>query len=267
MTNKDYTPAIAVKLYIGDIEFDAIKVLATGEYRMSGRQILLAVGQNDNWFSRLGKKGGLSFETLDSMDLSILRDCGIKVEYYKNENITRAESRSLDQADACWEYFSELGNQTAKTILRALRRDSLRDRFDQVHGKDRITVEERREQDNRVMNAPRPSHPLFGDENMDKVADFLKVGRGHIKLALWMWCYIYCTLTDEEIAALDAVNPVQANGHRKQCIHQWLDENATEAHKEHFDEMLTLIKLSNTEQQFIDLFARLNGKFQQKLLS
>jgi hypothetical protein len=61
----------------------------------------------------------------------------------------------------------------------------------------RRTIEERRIDDIRVMDTPRKFHPLFGDENMDKIASFLKVGRNHPKLANWMWEFVYHTLNVE----------------------------------------------------------------------
>jgi hypothetical protein len=45
MAKKDYTAAEAVKLYIGNLEFDAIRIIETGEYRMSQSQMLRAVNR------------------------------------------------------------------------------------------------------------------------------------------------------------------------------------------------------------------------------
>ena len=127
------------------------------------------------------------------------------------------------------------------------------------------TSKQARESINRIIDKRRPPHPLFGDENMNRIAKFLKVGREHPKLALWMWRYIYCTFSAEEKAKLDLVNPVQPNGHRRNTIHQWIEQNATLAHKKHFDKVLTLVQIAQSEQDFTNLFARLDGVFQQSL--
>jgi hypothetical protein len=121
---------------------------------------------------------------------------------------------------------------------------------------------------NRILNQKqKKTHPLFGDENMNKVANFLKVGRSHPKLANWMWAYIYCTFSQEEICKLNSRNPVQPNGHRKDCVYEWLDENSTQKHKEHFDKVLTLVQISTSEQEFANMFNRMfNQTYQQELL-
>ncbi len=43
MAKKDFTPAQAVELYIGNYRFDAIRIVETEEYRMSQNQILSTI--------------------------------------------------------------------------------------------------------------------------------------------------------------------------------------------------------------------------------
>jgi hypothetical protein len=130
-----------------------------------------------------------------------------------------------------------------------------------------LTKSDRQDIINRVMDKPRKHHALFGDDKMDTIASFLKVGRNHQKLANWMWTFIYHTFSAEERASLDRNNPIQPNGHRKQTIHQWLELNSTEQHKAHFDKVLLIVDSCPSEQEFNDLYARLvNRQFQQRLL-
>jgi BarA-like signal transduction histidine kinase len=53
MPKKDYTPAEAVKLYVGDLEFDAIRIIETSEYRMSQSQVLKAISVAKYYLARL----------------------------------------------------------------------------------------------------------------------------------------------------------------------------------------------------------------------
>jgi hypothetical protein len=123
-----------------------------------------------------------------------------------------------------------------------------------------------RESINRIMDKPRKFHPLFGDESMNKIASFLKVGREHPKLAKWMWSFVYHTLSAQERADLNDRNPVQENGHRRQAIHQWMEDHACDSHKQHFDKIMMIIQNCPSEQDFLDLYARLvGGSFQRRL--
>ncbi|NEP58454.1 MAG: hypothetical protein F6K31_15800 [Symploca sp. SIO2G7] len=109
---------------------------------------------------------------------------------------------------------------------------------------------------NRIMDKPRSFHLLFGDKNVQAVADLLKCSRNCPKIAIWFWEYVYCTLTPEEIGKLDCENPILENGHRKDTIHQWLEENATVEHKQYFDDVLQLLKLSQSELEFEEFWRR-----------
>lgn len=162
-------------------------------------------------------------------------------------------------------YLDRKGNKIAIAITDALNEAGWNDLFSDAFGVV-VVPADRQAILTRVMDAPRKFHPLFGDQNMDKIASFLKVGRNHPKLANWMWAFVYHTLSRTEIAKLDELNPIQPNGHRKQTIHQWLEENATEKHKQHFDKVLMVVNAAPSEQEFEDLFNRLcAGKFQAKL--
>jgi hypothetical protein len=264
MAKKDYTAAEAVKLYIGNLEFDAIRIIETGEYRMSQSQMLRAVNRVSRYFGEFESKTPDKAQRLKDKGFSW---CRVRVKYHDGQRFRYAETLSLKDVRIFWNFENKNGNEHAETLVDVLTDDSLRDRFDQVYGT-RRTIEERRIDDIRVMDTPRKFHPLFGDENMDRIASFLKVGRNHPKLANWMWQFVYHTLDATERAKLDNLNPVQPNGHRKQTIHQWLEENATEKHKQHFDKVLMVVNAAPSEQEFGDLFARLcGGKFQCRLFN
>jgi hypothetical protein len=129
-----------------------------------------------------------------------------------------------------------------------------------------LTPLQRQQTINRVMNKPRPPHPVFGDESMNKVANFLKCGCGSAKIAKWMWNFIYEDLDATERADLNSRNPIQPNGCRKQTIHSWLTEDSVSAHKHHFDAILLIIDLAQTEQEFNELYRRkFNRTFQSSL--
>jgi hypothetical protein len=116
----------------------------------------------------------------------------------------------------------KLNTPNALELLVACATEALERRADKAFGV--LTTESDRNQRivNRLMDKPRTFHPLFGDEKVQKIANFLKCSRNNPKLAKWFWQYVYCTFTAEEKAKLELVNPVQRNGHRKDTIHQWL---------------------------------------------
>jgi hypothetical protein len=262
MAKKDYIPAEAAKLYIGDLEFDAIRIVETGEYRLSQAQALKAIGLPSRYLSEFESKTPNKAQKLTAKGFTWVR---VSVKFNDGKQHRYSETLSLSDVCKFWNFENKNNNESAEVLVDALISDSLRDRFDQVYDT-RRTVEQRRAGDNCIMDAPRKFHPLFGDENMDKIAAFLKVGRSHPKLAIWMWQFVYYTLNAEERAKLDTVNPVQPNGHRRQTIHQWLKDNATEKHKQHFDKVLMVVNAAPSEQEFNDLFSRLcGGQFQSRL--
>ncbi|MEM6380295.1 MAG: hypothetical protein AAF705_19050 [Bacteroidota bacterium] len=107
----------------------------------------------------------------------------------------------------------------------------------------------------RIMNEAREFHPLFGDENCNKIARLFNCDRQSFKMVNFWWTYVYWTLSAEEKAKLNRLNPV-VNGRRKECIHQWLKENAAQQHKEIFEKILFICDLATTESEFKEMFRR-----------
>ncbi len=204
MANKDYTLAESITLFIGDFEFDAIRLITTGEYRMAQEQITEPIEIEKGWFNRLCKRGGVSLKALQRLDLDWLCESKVlPVKYKKNGKTVYALSRSLEDADGCWEYHATNGNRIARLIGRALRQDSLRDRFDQIYGRARVSQEERRQRDNRVLKQPFKWEKLYEKEMCDKIQKWYGFDSSK-----FYWWYIYNFLTPEERAQLDAHNPV-----------------------------------------------------------
>jgi hypothetical protein len=251
MAKNDYTAAEAVKLYIGNIEFDAIRILATNEYRMAQEQALDPIEVEKGWFNRLGKKGGVGLKTLRSMDLDWLcESVPVYVKYKSKEGrIVQAASRSLSDVDGCWEYHADNGNRIAKRFCRALRQDSLRDRFDQAYGT-RQTVEQRRENDNRILDKACPWDLMYQEELREK--GFSWYG------SQFYWTYFYAWMDAEEKAKHERSNPV-INGRRKYKIHQWIEPTTRERLRDKARELGMLIRMSQNRIQFEKNFAALYG--------
>lgn len=106
-----YIKAEALLVYIGNLEFDGIKIIETGEYRMNQVQILQPIGVATNWFNTLGKKKGTKIGTLTSNGFV---GSTIFIEYIKNGTKTRGASYSISDVLAVWRYFAMKGNELAQ---------------------------------------------------------------------------------------------------------------------------------------------------------
>lgn len=257
MAERNYISSESSNLFVGDLRFDAIRIFGTGEYRMSSPQILEVIQVDRTWFATLGRKNGISLKTLREMDLTTLGKPGLWVQYTVEGTVTRAESRSLEEADEAWEYFAEKGNKQAKLILRALRRDSLRDRFDQVFEKPRATVEERRDRDSRILNASRTYEALYAKEMCDTAFAWFGCS--------FYWDYLYCWMTTEERCKLEQNNP-SVNGRRNEYIHQWLPEDIRESLKGQAAVLLELLTRATSKQDFQGMYERIYGQGWQPTL-
>jgi hypothetical protein len=268
MTTSNYTQAESVELQIGNIKFDAIRIVETGEYRMSQKQILNAIDADRTWFSTLGKKNGLSLKVLQDMGLGTLGK-PIKVEYNSNKNITRSESRSLDDADICWEYFSEIGNQQAKLILRALRRDSLRDRFDQAYDKPRISKEDRQLLDLMILAQPEKRGIHFEEEWRKEAERVTKYKWKTMPMAKFIRKAIYdWRFPAKVMVRVSEVNPY-VNANRRQNKHyQHFEENIdTNVLQKHIHDVFNILKVSTSQSSFWNnMSSRFGEAIQQELI-
>ena len=122
MAKKDFTPAQAVELYIGNYRFDSIRIVETKEYRMSQNQILSTIGINRNWLITLPFKAPKVYQKLIEQRLNHVT---LFAEYTVNGVETRAETISARDARIIWRYFDTKGNAQARRLIDALSEDSL----------------------------------------------------------------------------------------------------------------------------------------------
>jgi T5orf172 domain len=114
MTNNDYIQAESVKLHIGDLEFDAIRIVETGEYRMSQSQVLSAVGLPRNWLTRLPKHAPDKAGLLTRRGFTWVK-LSVRCQYKKS--ICRAETYSLNDALILWRCEDKNGNPLAEELF------------------------------------------------------------------------------------------------------------------------------------------------------
>ncbi len=252
MANKDYIAAEAIKLYIGDLEFDAIKTLSTKEYRMSQLQVLTSAGEHKNWLTRLQFSAPDMYKTLISKGFDPVT---VPVQYTvigKNNRTAsvRAESLSLSNVRILWRFLDKQYNKPqAESLVDALSEDSLRDRFEQVYGESRRTAEERRQHD-RISMSPCPYNPLYEKAICSK--GFIWFGSN------FYWRYFYFWMTPEEKAKHERLNPIK-DGKRQSYIHQMLETATRERLRTKAIELGTLIKMSRNRDDFENNFRKTYG--------
>ncbi|MEA5606265.1 P63C domain-containing protein [Nostoc sp. UHCC 0252] len=261
MAKKDFTPAHAVELYIGNYRFDAIRIVETKEYRMSQNHILEAIGINKNWLTRLQFSLPRVYKTLVQQGLNQVT---LSAEYTVKTTVTRAITWSLKDARIIWRYFDTKGNAQARRLIDALSEDSLISRFEQVWGESR-TIEQRRIDDSRILNTPRPWTKLFETEFEENLARISKLHKRHIQNGKYYWEFVYNWMTPEEKAKLDIVNPILPNGRRKYKIHQMLSKETKERLSPHVISVLVLMKSANSVTELRRLVQRQYGIDQPNL--
>ncbi|MBD6620744.1 hypothetical protein FNW02_34545 [Komarekiella sp. 'clone 1'] len=261
MTNKDFAAAQAVELYIGSYRFDAIRIVETKEYRMSQNHILEPIGINKNWLTRLQFSLPRVYQSLIGQGLNHVT---LDAEYTVKSTVTRAVTWSLTDVRIIWRYFDKQGNSEAQKLIDALSEDSLISRFEQVWGESR-TVEQRRRDDSRILDTPRPWTKMFETEFESNLARITKLHKKNIRNGLYYWEFIYGWMTPEEKAKLDVVNPALPNGRRKYKIHQMLDKETKERLSPHVTSVLILMKSANSVDELRRLVGRQYGVDQPNL--
>ena len=261
MAKKDFAAAQAVELYIGNYRFDAIRIVETKEYRMSQNQILSTIGINRNWLITLPFKAPKIYRNLVEQGLNHVT---LFAEYTVNGVGTRAETISVKDARIIWRYFDTKGNTQARRLIDALSEDSLISRFEQVWGESR-TIEQRRIDDSRILDTPRPWTKLFETEFEENLARISKLHKKHIQNGKYYWEFVYNWMTSEEKAKLDIVNPILPNGRRKYKIHQMLSKETKERLSPHVISVLVLMKSANSVAELRRLVQRQYGIDQPNL--
>ncbi|WP_193200874.1 hypothetical protein [Nostoc sp. MG11] len=261
MANKDFVAAQVVELYIGNYRFDAIRINQTKEYRMSQNQVLSSISVNRNWLIMLPSKSPKVYQRLVEQGLNHVT---LFAEYTVNGVGTRAETISVKDARIIWRYFDTKGNAQAQRLIDALSEDSLISRFDQVWGEQR-TVEQRRRDDCRILDTPRPWTRMFETEFESHLARITKLHKKSIRNGLYYWEFIYGWMTPEEKAKLDIVSPALPNGRRRYKIHQMLDKETKERLSPHVTSVLILMKSANSVDELRRLVGRQYGVDQPNL--
>ncbi|MCL6753373.1 hypothetical protein KBT16_21320 [Nostoc sp. CCCryo 231-06] len=261
MAKKNYLAAEAVELYIGNYCFDAIRILETKEYRMSQNHILEPISINKNWLSRLQFSLPRVYQMLIEQGLNQVT---LSAEYTVKTTVTRAVTWSLKDVRIIWRYFDKQGNPEAQNLIDALSEDSLISRFEQVWGESR-PVEQRRVDDCRILDTPRPWTKMFETEFECNLARITKLHKKNIRNGLYYWEFIYGWMTPEEKAKLDIVNPALLNGRRKYKIHQMLEEGTKQRLSPHVTSIFILMKSANSVAELRRLVQRQYGVDQPNL--
>jgi hypothetical protein len=257
MTNNILTAEVAIINIGNKVSIEGLR-LEDGRFAVAVRQVAslfqLLPNSTQKWLKSLLGKEYSYFQVKTNR------------EEVEGKRVRRPEQAiSISDFRKVIRLMDKKGHPLAETIADALTELSLEQLFADGFKID-LTPLQRQQTINRVMSKPRPPHPVFGDESMNKVANFLKCGRGSAKIAKWMWNFIYEDLDSVERADLNSRNPIQPNGCRKQTIHSWLTEDSVSAHKHHFDAILLIIDLAQTEQEFNELYRRkFNRTFQSSL--
>lgn len=253
--------AEAINLPIGDLEFDAIRLLDTKEYRMAKSQSLKPIGLPSNWFSTVCKTGSKPLETLRSKGFT---GYAVKVSYTKNGVATRASTLSIQDVSILWRYFDRKGNKKAQDLIDLLSLDSLKDRFEQVFN-ERRTLEERTQDDRRILDFPCPGEPIFEDWFEEQISRLTGWHKNDIKNGKFYWRFVYYWLTPDERLQLDKINPVLPNGRRKHKIHNCLLPETKERLKPYQLKLAGKMESCNSMAELERMFNRVKGFDQPNL--
>lgn len=142
----------------------------------------------------------------------------------------------------------------ASSLIDALLEDSLRDRFDQAYGKARATQEERRQQDNRVLEHPRNWSAAYRKEMCVKIQKWFG-----FDCSKFYWWYVYSFFSKSEVIKHNLYNPIQEyvspktgkkRTARKSRVHQHLDEKTTVKLLEFNEYLWRLVEVCESRTEF-----------------
>ena len=253
--NQSSTKATTASLFIGDMEFDALRIIESGEYRMSQSQVLRAVGLPTSQLAKFRYDRPNKAQKLTEKGFTWVP---VLVKYQANGQVRQAKTLSLSDVLIFWRFEDRNGNQKAEKLIDALGADSLRDRMDQVFGLDRMPVEVRREADSRILDIPNPWVRLYEPEFCQTVFSWFG--------AQFYWTWVYSFLTSEEQAKLNRLNPYNViTGDRAKRIHQYITPEARERLTKHVDQLTTVVLTSTCAQDFLARMARLQKSNQLEL--
>ncbi|NEP57910.1 MAG: hypothetical protein F6K31_12945 [Symploca sp. SIO2G7] len=262
-----YIKAEAVPVHIGNLEFDGIRIVQTGEYRMSQSQILKPVNLNLNWLTTLQFQRPEIHKALLDWGFTTLQS---RVKYSKlaanKRHIkTRAVTYSLDDVFEIWSYLAfEQQNKFAIKLVKTLGKDSLQDRYEQAWN-ERRSPEQRRADDCRILDAPQPWTLMFEHIFETELSRISGLHKNHIRNSQFYWEFVYSWLTQEERTKLDEINPVLSSKRRKHKIHACLTEETKDRLSAHVQAVLILMQSANSVDELRRLVQRRYGMDQINL--
>lgn len=257
----NYIIAESTDLYIGNFQFDAIRISQTNEYRMSQSQTLKAVGERVQWLSDVAKKKQKAYQTLTAKGFTWCRQT---VKYHDGKQYRFADTLSLEDVRILWRYLDKSGNVNAEILIDLLSDDDLKDRFEQIYNS-RRTTEERRADDNRILDYPEPWTLTFDEAFEKRLAYLTGLHKNDIRNAQYYWEFIYSWMTAEERCKLEEVNPVLPSGRRRYKIHQMLDFETKQRLTPHIQAVYLLMKVANSLPELRRLLQRHEGIDQPNL--
>jgi hypothetical protein len=272
MTNNDYIQAESVKLHIGDLEFDAIRLIETGEYRMSQSQVLSAVGLPRNWLTRLRSVTPDIAQKLISKGFDHIT---VRVSYSKvgsngRKISTRAESLALSQVRILWRFADKYYNsELAEKLVDALSDDSLRDRFDQAYDKPRISKEDRQLLDLMILAHPEKRGIHFGEEWRKEAERVTKYKWKTMPMAKFIRKAIYdWRFPAKVMVRVSEVNPYVDANRRQNKHYQHFEENIdTNVLQQHIQDVYGILKVSTSQSSFWNnMSSRFSEAIQQELI-
>jgi hypothetical protein len=249
MTNKDYSAAEVVKLFIGDLEFDAIRLIETGEYRMSQAQALKCIGLPSRYLSEFESKTPDKAKRLTDKGFTWVR---VSAKYYDGKQNRTAQTLSLSDASKLWRFEDKNGNPRAEVLVDALNEDSLRDRYDQVFNKPRVSQEERRLLDLLILANPEKRDIHFEKEWRDEAERVTKYKWKTMPMAKFIRKCIYeWRFPSELISRVSEVNPYVDSQRRQNKHYQHFEANLDKnVLQQHIHDVLGVLKTSTSIASF-----------------
>lgn len=244
---------------IGQLKFEGL-LIQDGRYAVSSQQInnLFSISAHPNHVTR-------SLKHLLGDDYAPTR---LKVKNGTIENKNRKFSNStitssvfLDDFRRVIRKLDKQGNFLAQDIVEMLLGVSLEQLFADAFDVP-LTKSDRQQIASRILDVAAPWERLY-DENRNK--GFKWFGYRFYN------DYIYCFFTPEEWCKINNLNPVrkEKNGRcdRLQRIHQYIESSTKDRLRDTVATVLGFVDVSNTPEEFQELYRRKYGRIEQLSLS
>lgn len=224
--------------------------------------------------SGLARASGVTQQALSKLTkLLTTKSPAKRLERFIGKNLTlttnfscadrKARRLTIYKADFCAaviQYYAYLGNETAQDTLDAIAEIGLTSFIQSKTGwlpSQYKAAPQSHNKINRILDTPSPWKKMYEPEFCKKA--FSMFGSNFY----WQFCYSW--MTQEEQCKVNRVNPV-VNGKRDARIHQFLDADIRKRLTPYVAEMVVLIDIATSRQEFNDLYARRYGANQLNLL-